>query len=201
MTDSLGYARNAVVSDAELLAISSAGNHRAFSALFRRHEPVVSRVALSIMRTPWDAEEVVGSAYLELWRKRGSIHTVDESVLPWLLASVSLLAKNHMRGRLRYQRLLHRLPFTGVQEDHSDEVARLVDSHFLRRDVRAVFSELSTLDANVAVLRLIHELSTREVSAILSVPEGTVKSRLARAKVRLRERLRDHAPGLEFPPP
>lgn len=184
-------------SDGQLLFQLVHGDEGAFRELFRRHERATYRVALALVRTTWDAEEIVGSAFLELWRKRASVRIVDDSVLPWLIATVSFFAKNQIRGRLRYQRLLQRVPSAGVQRDHADEVARVVDAIYIAQDVQEVLGALNTRDSSIVLLCIVQELSVRDAAVALGIPEGTVKSRLSRVKERLRKSLSQYAPGVE----
>ncbi|WP_374976422.1 RNA polymerase sigma factor [Microbacterium trichothecenolyticum] len=184
-------------SDSQLLFQMCRGDERAYRALFRRHERSSYRVALALVRSTWDAEEVVGTAFFELWRRRESVRIVEESVLPWLLTTVSYAAKNQIRGRLRYQRLLRRVPDAGTQHDHADEVARMVDAITLTRDVETALAALNARDAGIVILCIVQELSYADAAVVLGVPEGTVKSRLSRVKARLRVDLNMHAPGLE----
>lgn len=185
---------DAVPSDSQLLFQLTRGDEKAFRELFRRHERAAYRVALALVRTTWDAEEVVGNAFLELWRKRESVRIVDDSVLPWLFTTISFAARNQVRGRLRYQRLLRRAPTTGVQHDHADEVARVVDAVRISQDVQDVLATLNARDTAVVLLCIVQELSSQEAAVVLAIPEGTVKSRLSRVKGRLRTSLNQYAP-------
>ena len=183
--------------DGELLFRLSHGDEHAYRLLFRRHERSVYRVALLMMRTTWDAEEVVASTFLELWRKRANVRLVDGSVLPWLFTVVSFVAKNHLRGTRRYHRLLAKVPHGDSEPDHSDEVARTVDALPMAAAVQSALAELNAGDAGIMLLCVVQELSTRDAATALGIPEGTVKSRLSRVKRRLRERLHAYAPTAE----
>lgn len=183
--------------DGELLFRLSRGDESAYRELFRRHERRAYRVALLMMQSTWDAEEVVASAFLELWRKRDSVRVVDGSVLPWLFTAVSLMAKNHQRGTRRYRRLLAKLPHESTEPDHSDEVARTVDALPVAAAVQEALAELNARDANILLLCVVQELSTRDAAVTLGIPDGTVKSRLFRVKARLRTRLSAYAPTSE----
>ncbi|WP_235560758.1 RNA polymerase sigma factor [Microbacterium sp. Leaf320] len=149
------------------------------------------------MHTSWDAEEVAATAFFELWRRRDKVRIVDGSVLPWLLATTSFAAKNSLRSRRRYQRLLHRIPHDEDVADHADEVARAMDSLKISESVREALRQLNPREASVVILCIIHELPLAEAAVVLGVPEGTVKSRLSRVKARLRGELHEYAPRPE----
>lgn len=182
-------------SDEVLLGRVSAGDERALRTLVQRHERRLYAAALSMTRATWDAEEVVGVAFLELWRKRDKVRVVDGSVLPWLLKVVSFAAKNQMRGHRRYRRLLGYVPRPEDVPDHADEVARTLDGLLLSREIRDAIRAASATDASVILLCLVHEMSTRDAAIALGITEGTVKSRLSRARSRLQSRLAHHAPA------
>nr|WP_279587831.1 RNA polymerase sigma factor [Microbacterium ulmi] len=160
--------------------------------LIARHERRLYAAALRMTQTSWDAEEVVGAAFLELWRRREHVRIVDQSVLPWLLTVVAYAAKNKLRGQRRYKRLLNHIPSADAFPDHADEVARVVDGKAITQAVRKALAEASAQDASVIVLCIVEEMSIRDAAAVLGIPEGTVKSRLSRAKAKLRDRLGPH---------
>lgn len=181
--------------DGMLLFRLNRGDEMAYRELFRKHERRAYRVALLMMRSTWDAEEVVASAFFELWRKRDKVRLVDGSVLPWLLTVLSFMAKNHQRGTRRYRRLLAKLPHSGSEPDHAEEVARTVDALPASEAVQNALAELNARDVSILLLCVVQELSTRDAALALSVPEGTVKSRLSRVKARLRTQLSAYAPS------
>ncbi|APZ35675.1 hypothetical protein BOH66_01170 [Microbacterium aurum] len=180
--------------DAELLFRLSRGETSAYRALFKRHERAAYRIALSMVRSTWDAEDVAAAAFLELWRKRDTARLVDGSVLPWLITVVSYCAKNNLRSTLRYRRLLAKVPREGQQPDHADEVARVIDALDISAAVQSALSELNARDASVLLLCVVQELSVHDAAIALGIPEGTVKSRLSRVKAKLRVRLGAFAP-------
>ncbi|KJL30065.1 RNA polymerase sigma factor [Microbacterium oxydans] len=184
-------------SDGELLFRLSRGDEPAYRLLHDRHQASVYRVALVLMRTTWDAEEVAATAFFELWRKRDSVRLVDDSVLPWLLATTSYAAKNKLRSSRRYHRLLSRIPHDGDVPDHADEVARAMDTLKISADVRAALMQLHPKEASVVILCVVHELPMHEAAVALGIPEGTVKSRLSRVKARLRGTLQQYDPMIE----
>lgn len=184
-------------SDGELLFRLSRGDEPAYRMLHDRHQMPVFRLSLVLMHTSWDAEEVAATAFFELWRRRDKVRIVDGSVLPWLLATTSFAAKNSLRSRRRYQRLLHRIPHDGAVPDHADEVARAMDSLKITENVREALRELNPREASVVILCIVHEVPIAEAAVVLGIPEGTVKSRLSRVKTRLRGELHEYAPRSE----
>ncbi len=180
--------------DEELIFRVSGGDEAAYRHLFRRHERAAYRVALLLTHSPWDAEEVVASAFLELWRKRDEVRLVEDSVLPWLLTVVSFVAKNQQRGTVRYRRLLAKAPHSGHSPDHADEVARTVDALRVSAAVQEALAELNARESSIVLLCVVQELTTRDAALALGIPEGTVKSRLSRLKARLRSRLSPYGP-------
>ena len=180
-------------SDGELLFRLSRGDEPALRMLHDRHQSPVFRLALVLMRTSRDAEEVAATAFFELWRRRDKIRVVDGSVLPWLLATTSFAAKHTLRSRRRYHRLLDRIPHDGDLPDHADEVARAMDELKISEHLREALRRLSTREASVVVLCIMHELPIAEAAVVLGVSEGTVMSRLSRVKARLRAELDEYA--------
>ena len=155
-----------------------AGDGDAFGRLFDRHRRRVQLHSLRLAPTYADAEDVVAITFLEAWRNRDRVRFVDGSMLPWLLLTATNTSRNLTRAARRFREALQRLPPPRPVPDHA-----LDNGH---SDVERALSQLSVNDQRVVTLCVIEGYSEREAALALNVPPGTVKSRLSRAKVRLR---------------
>jgi RNA polymerase sigma factor (sigma-70 family) len=162
-----------------------AADDRAFGELFERHHPRVFRHALRLVLLPAEADEVMASAFLELWRKRAEVRLVDGSVLPWLLATTTYLSRNRVRGAIRYQRLLARLP-REEPEDASLSALESLERLELRKRIHAALRRMSATDAALMTLTVLDGLTTAEAAAALGLAPGAARMRLSRARGRLR---------------
>ena len=174
-------------SDAVLLGVAGRGAQTAFGEVVHRHGGALYAIAYRWVESVPDAEEVVQDAFLLLWRKRGRVHLVGDSALPWLIVTVKHLAANRRRARIRrmqHESTAAREPrFTDDDDDHG-EVADLL---------RRAFAALPPLDAQVARLCLVEDVTYAEAAERLGLTEGAVRNRLSRARARLRRDLDDGA--------
>lgn len=154
------------------------GDGAAFGHLFDRHRRRVYLHSLRLAPTYADAEDVVAITFLEAWRNRERVRFVDGSMLPWLLLTATNASRNLKRGARRYREVLSRLPPPEPVPDHAMEYGHT--------DVERALSQLSGNDQRIVTLCVIEGYSEREAALALGVPSGTVKSRLSRAKARLR---------------
>ena len=115
-----------------------------------------------------------------LWRKRVAVRLVDGSPLPWLLNTVSNAARNLERSGRRYRTLIARAPAA----DHGGEPTARDESGVL-----AALKRLPAREQSVIVLTVLEGYPERAAAETLGIPVGTVKSRLARAKARLRDEM------------
>lgn len=171
-----------VESDETLWGLVLVGDDSAFSAVFLRHQARVYRHARRVCESAHDAEDVAAMAFLEAWRRRGSVRFVDGSLLGWLLVTAANLARNQGRARRRYGRVIAELA-PGVRS--TTAAADPATGAGERIDMERAFRRLSNRDQDVLSLCVLEGLPTSEVSEILGVPAGTVKSRLHRAKAAL----------------
>ncbi len=145
------------------------------------------RVALGVLRRREDAEDVAQEAFLRAHRSFASIRD-RERFRAWLVRTAFRLALDRMRGERRRTRREDRVALeTPAHADSAeDDAARLE----LRGRVAAAVSELPEKLRIVTVLAAIEEHDLASVARLLDLPEGTVKSRLHRARKLLAERLR-----------
>jgi RNA polymerase sigma-70 factor (ECF subfamily) len=133
------------------------------------------------------ADDVVQDASVLAWRFRASF-VVDREFRPWYLRIVANAAKNARRAWGRRARLELRLAaMAGSQDDDQPESAAVSDAE--RRLVVTALNRLRRDDRLVIALRFFEQMSEAEMAEVLACPAGTVKSRLARAMVRLRQQL------------
>ncbi|HEY9309818.1 MAG: sigE 1 [Microbacterium sp.] len=164
--------------DAALWGRVRNGDESALGTLFDRHEARLFRHARRLLSSREDAKDAVTIAFFELWRKRETVRLVDGSPLPWLLNTVSHTARNLERSARRYRALLARTPADG----HHPPPAAADETGVL-----AALRRLPAREQSVVVLTVLEGYPERAAAETLGIPVGTVKSRLARAKAKLRE--------------
>lgn len=163
-----------------------AGDHDAFTHLYRDHVGAVFALAHRLTGSTSSAEEVTAETFLVAWRARGSVDVDDRPLLPWLLGIAARQSLNHTRGvRRRLAFLARSRGVEGVDDFAEETVARLDDAALLRRTQRAL-SSLTRAEAEVVGLCVWSGLTYAEAAEALGIPVGTVRSRLARARARLR---------------
>lgn len=164
-----------------------AGNHdgQAFGALFERHVKAVYNHCFRRTASWSVAQDLTSVVFLEAWRRRRSVRMHGASMLPWLLAVANNCIRNSDRSIRRHHRLLAKLPL----EDGSyaeDGEQRLEDEEKMTA-ILAKINALRIEEREVVALVDWAELTYAEAATSLSIPEGTVRSRLSRAHEHLRE--------------
>jgi RNA polymerase sigma-70 factor, ECF subfamily len=166
-------------SDAELLAAHVAGDRYAFGELFHRHQRQLHRLARLTTRTPEDAEDALQDAMLSAHRGAGSFRH-DAAVGSWL----HRIVVNACLDRLRRTKAHPTAPLEDIHPV-ADRTAQVETAIVVQRALMRLPVEQRAAVAAVDMLGY----SVADTAALLGVAEGTVKSRCARARVRLAELL------------
>lgn len=153
----------------------------AFTECVERHSRFVFRVAYAVLRNSHDAEDVVQEVFLKLYRNGAWRDIRDEKAyfarIAWRAAVDRLPRKT--TTELDEMEMISNLPSpeqTALDTDWQSKVHRLIDA--LPEELRQPLA-LST----------IQELTSAEIAQIMSIPEGTVRTRMLRARQLLREKL------------
>ena len=195
--------------DLELAARLLKGDSAAIEELARDFGPMINQQAFKYMKNWEDAEEVAQDVLLKVVRKI-ALFRGDSALSSWIYR----ITFNTAMSRLRTARAgrageapEESLDATGPNGERParHEVAdwsSLADEHVMRSElrrklVRAVL-ELPAIYRAPVVLRDLQGLSTEEASAVLNVKDQTLKSRLHRGRLILRQRLADFAGGLSL---
>jgi RNA polymerase sigma factor (sigma-70 family) len=161
-----------------------------FEAQVLPHLDAAYRFALWLSRSPAEADDAVQEAMLRAFRGFDALRGSDAKA--WLLAIV----RNCHSTAMRQQQRRHFVPLPADDDAQEDEalIAATPDpqeSAICRDDERTLDRLLASLSAEhreILVLREIEDMDYREIAALLSVPIGTVMSRLARARAALKAR-------------
>jgi RNA polymerase sigma factor (sigma-70 family) len=166
------------------------GDPEAFGSLFERH---ARRIYAYCFRRTGDwalAEDLTSVTFLEAWRRR-DVNLQPEKVEPWLFGIASNVLRTRRRALRRYAAALRRVPPPEPQHDFADDAIDRTDAARRMREILGAVSDLPSGEQEVIALTAWEGLSYADTALALGVPVVTVRTRLFRAKRRLRERLGD----------
>jgi RNA polymerase sigma factor (sigma-70 family) len=171
-------------SDADVIAASLA-DPDAFAALFDRHSPHIHRyLARRLGRQA--ADDLVAETFLAAFRRRGGYDLDRPDALPWLYGIATNLISGHRRAEQREYRLRTIAVARQDTDCHADRVAAQVTAQAMGQLLATALAELSDGDRDVLLLIAWEGLAYDEVAGALDIPVGTVRSRLNRARRKVR---------------
>jgi RNA polymerase sigma-70 factor, ECF subfamily len=180
------------MTDLELLRRFRSGDEAAFHELVDRHANYLYGVAYSLTGNAADAEDVVQETFAGAFRGAGSFREAA-SIKTWLLRILMRQAARSFRSSWKRKVIsLHDGPEQAMEEDGNLAVMPEQDQVDHRTDVLAMLRTLSPEHREVIVLRELEGMSYGEIAAAIGVPQGTVESRLYRARQDLRERFKGY---------
>ena len=181
-----GHERVMEVPDSVLWSRSRAGDKDAFGVLFERHATAIYNYCFRRIGDWSGAEDLLSVVFLEAWRRRDK-ELAPDKVLPWLYGIATNVIRNRRRSERRFAAALRRMPQPDSQPNFGELAdARIDDVHQMER-VLALVERLPTHELDAFALCAWSELSYEDAGLALGVPIGTVRSRLSRARARLRE--------------
>jgi RNA polymerase sigma-70 factor (ECF subfamily) len=173
-------------SDAEVIG-RSLGEPEAFGLIYDRHAATLLRF-LGRRAGAKVADGLVGELFRIAFERRKTFDASRASALPWLYGIGSNLLLKHRRGEARRLRASARLASAGEAADRRASAAAL-DARLLFPRVADAIEALPNDEREALLLFAWEELSYQDVAEALDRPIGTVRSRLNRARARLRELL------------
>jgi RNA polymerase sigma-70 factor, ECF subfamily len=176
------------VSDRVLWGRAQEGDAAAFGDLFERHARKIYNYCFRRTADWALAEDLTSTTFLIAWRSIGRESLQADSALPLLYGIATNALRNRRRSTRRGRDALARLPLAGTAEpDFADDAVRRADDEAAMRELLELFSRLPRHEQDVLALCEWSGLSYEETAAALAIPIGTVRSRLARGRHRLRE--------------
>jgi RNA polymerase sigma-70 factor (ECF subfamily) len=185
-------------SDVVLVQLAKQGDFDAFQKLISKLQPRVYGLAFRILQRADDAEDVTQQTFLALIEQISEFRE-ESSVATWVLT----IATNHALKIIRKRKGLHMVAMSELEANegyadvpHPEFIApwsktaeELAMESEVQQEIDEALSELDEKYRSVFVLRDVEGLSVRETAEALDLTESTVKVRLLRARLALRERL------------
>ena len=173
-------------SDAEVIS-RSLGEPEAFGLIYDRHAATLLRF-LGRRAGAKVAEGLVGELFRDAFEQRTTFDGSRASALPWLYGIGSNLLLKHRRGEARRLRASARM-VAGLEAADGRASAAALDARVLFSRVAGAIEALPDGEREALLLFAWEDLSYQSVAEALELPIGTVRSRLNRARARLRELL------------
>jgi RNA polymerase sigma-70 factor (ECF subfamily) len=173
--------------DATVIAASRAEPDR-FASLFDRHAPHIHRyLARRVGRQA--ADDLVAETFLVAFGKRAGYDPRFRDARPWLYGIATNLVGQHRREEVRQFRLRQAAGPAPVQNDCAERTVVNLTAQSVRAQLAEALAGLAESDRDVLLLIAWEQLSYDEVARSLGIPIGTVRSRLYRARTKVRQAL------------
>jgi len=177
------------VTDTDLFQRAASGDHKSLAELYRRYSGVLLATAFRVLNNARDAEEVVQEAFVQIWEKASIYDVRRGKPLTWAMTLTRNKAIDRLRRVQRRNRLQNEMEQEAqiwnrmVETDSSDEAA----SHETKAIVRSAVIQLSDDQRRAIELAFFGGLTQQEIAQQLHQPLGTIKARIRRGMMKLRQ--------------
>ena len=178
--------------DEELIALFQAGTEQAFILLVDRYKDRLLNFVYRFLNDMTDAEDLVQETFLKVYKNKHAYREIAK-FSTWIYTIAGNLARSELRKRKR------RKTYTMSDMSYDDHEFNPVDpgkdtegivfNSYAGEEIMKAITALQEPFKTIIILRDIQELSYEDISTILDIPMGTVKSRVNRARLKLQETL------------
>ncbi|GAA2301759.1 RNA polymerase sigma factor [Nonomuraea roseoviolacea subsp. roseoviolacea] len=164
-----------------------------FAALFTRHAPAIKRYVVRRLGVE-AAEDVVAETFVAAFQQRATYDLARADARPWLYGIATNLIGRHRRHEIGQYKVLSRTGVDPVTEPFTDRIDQRVAAGGARGRLAAALAGLPTGHRDALLLVTWGELTYEQAALSLGVAVGTVRSRVNRARKKLRRALGDIDP-------
>lgn len=182
------------IDEKKIIKRASAGDADAFEQLVLTYQTPIYNLCLRMTGNPEDAADLSQESFLKAWRSLGSFQ-FESSFSTWLYRLASNTCLDYLRSIKRHPKVsltvedsdgeTQMMDFPDTAPTPEDAAISKEENELLSRAMQ----ELDEQQRQILTLRVVNDLSYAEIAEILSIKEGTVKSRLARTRDALRKKL------------
>ncbi len=179
--------------EADILRRIAQREHAALGEFYDRVAGILFANAVHILRDHREAEEVVQDVFLQIWNKAATFDPAAGTALNWTLGITRNRCIDYLRARQRRTRLLDE---AGVEASNHPASAAMPAAHMLgQEELAAVRSAVESLpaDQNQAIaMAFFGGMTHQEIADALHEPLGTIKARIRRGMLKLRDSLQPY---------
>lgn len=183
------------MADRETLARVVSGDQSAFGELYDRLSGPLYSLAVRMLGDATEAQDALQDAFLQIWRRAATYDAEQSSVFSWAV----LLTRSKVIDRLRARGRRLRVVVSSTDEDDAqtqstdastaESAADTADRNEAAGRVRSILSKLPLEQREAIELAFFNDLTHHEIAAQLGQPLGTIKARIRRGLLKLRERI------------
>jgi RNA polymerase sigma-70 factor, ECF subfamily len=181
-----------VKTDEELIAEFQAGDDRGFIELVDRYKDRLVNFVYRFLHDMTDAEDLVQETFLKVYKNKQAYREIAK-FSTWIYTIAGNLARSELRKRKRRKTYtMSELSYEDNQfnaVDPGKDTEGIVFNTYAGEEIHKAINNLNEPFKTIIILRDIQELSYEDISTILDIPMGTVKSRVNRARLKLQETL------------
>ena len=174
------------LADEDLLTLVERGDPDAFEVIYERHSRVAYSLAFRLLGDRHLAEDLVQDAFLAVWRGAAGYASARGSVRNWMLSILHNRGVDRLRTLGAMSRRQDALEQMELRRPDEPDAAELAISHALAGTVRDELRDLPSEQSEVLRLAYYGGFTHQEISQMLQLPLGTVKSRMRLGLERLR---------------
>jgi RNA polymerase sigma-70 factor (ECF subfamily) len=176
--------------DVELLRQIAGGDRSAFAEFYDRHSTLMFSVASKILNDATEAEDVLQEAFLQIWEKAGKFDPKLGKASSWAAILVRNKAVDKIRASQRRTRLAEEAGTAhAIAEEVADTVNETLHGHEQAKLIQSAIVELPGEQRQAIELAYFSGLTQDEISKKLNTPLGTIKARIRRGLLKLRDQL------------
>ncbi len=181
-------------SDRVMLAAVATGDQKAFSQLYDRLSGPLYSLALRMLGDAAEAQDALQDVFLQIWRRSAAYDSAQSSVFTWAVLITRSRVIDRLRARGRRLRVLVDPGDEDTEAAASDASAGQTAADNANRNdeaarVRSILNELQPDQRQAIELAFFSDLTHHEIAERLNQPLGTIKARIRRGLLRLRERI------------
>lgn len=184
---------NQDAADAELMQRLVGGDEGAFASFYRRFSPGLFSMIYHILQDQKESEDVLQEAFVQMWKKAASYDALRSGLFTWAVMISRNKAIDRLRSRQRRSRTFEAAAeeLKAVPPESGEQADEVLDQTEERGRVRAALSKLPGAQREAIDLAFFSGLTQTEISSKLGAPLGTVKARIRRGLLALRDVLGD----------
>jgi RNA polymerase sigma-70 factor (ECF subfamily) len=176
--------------DIELLRKIAAADRGAFAEFYDRHSTLMFSVACKILNDQTEAQDVLQETFVQIWEKAKNFDPKLGKASSWVAVLVRNKAIDRLRASQRRSRLAEQAEaHSEIATDLSETVNETMHGQETAKLIRSAITGLPAEQRNAIELAFFSGLTQNEISAKLNQPLGTIKARIRRGLLKLRDQL------------